>query len=114
MILGLLTRFGASAILGTMTVAIYHALVTSGFNIYLIELLALYFALAFAVILLGPGKFSADYLIKKAFIAKIDIDVSKYKKKTFYNDTSSKDKKNKPEISEKNIFSFPFSSFLSS
>ncbi len=39
LIVGLLTRFGALAIIGTITVAIYHAIVTSGFNIYLLELL---------------------------------------------------------------------------
>ena len=43
MILGLGTRFGATAILGTMSVAIYHAIANSGLNIYLLELLALYF-----------------------------------------------------------------------
>ena len=47
LILGLFTRFGAIALLGTMSVAIYHAIVTSGFNIYLLELLALYFSSAF-------------------------------------------------------------------
>jgi len=67
LILGLFTRLGASAILGTMSVAIYHAIITSGFNIYLLELLALYFASAFSIILLGPGMFSADYLIKGIF-----------------------------------------------
>jgi len=42
LIVGLLTRFGALAIIGTITVAIYHAIVTAGFNIYLLELLILY------------------------------------------------------------------------
>ena len=51
LILGLATRLGASAILGTMSVAIYHAIITSGFNIYLLELLALYFASAISIIL---------------------------------------------------------------
>ena len=68
LIIGLGTRLGATAILGTMSVAIYHALVTSGFNIYLLELLALYFASAISIILIGPGKFSADYLINEIFI----------------------------------------------
>ena len=53
LILGLGTRLGASAILGTMSVAIYHAIVTSGFNIYLLELLALYFSSAFSIISLS-------------------------------------------------------------
>ena len=38
LIIGLATRFGALAIVGTISVAIYHALVTSGFNIFLLEL----------------------------------------------------------------------------
>ena len=41
-IFGLGTRLGALAILGTISFAIYHALFTSGFNIYLLELLVLY------------------------------------------------------------------------
>ena len=67
LILGLGTRLGAAAIFGTMTVAIYHAIATSGFNIYLLELLGLYFSSAFSIILLGPGMFSADYLLKEIF-----------------------------------------------
>ena len=39
LIVGLFTRLGALAIIGTITVAIYHAIVTAGFNIYLLELL---------------------------------------------------------------------------
>ena len=34
---GLFTRLGALAIMGTITVAIYHAIVTAGFNIYLLD-----------------------------------------------------------------------------
>ena len=33
LITGLLTRFGALAILGTMSIAIYHAIIINGFNI---------------------------------------------------------------------------------
>ena len=36
LIAGLFTRLGALAIIGTITVAIYHAIVTAGFNIYLL------------------------------------------------------------------------------
>ena len=36
LITGLLTRFGALAITVTISVAIYHAILTSGFNIYLL------------------------------------------------------------------------------
>ena len=67
LITGLLTRFGALAILGTITVAIYHAIVTAGFNIYLLELLGLYFAAAAAVLAVGPGCFSIDELIVRRF-----------------------------------------------
>jgi len=63
-ICGLGTRLGALAILGTISFAIYHALVTSGFNIYLLELLVLYWGGAACIVLSGPGKFSIDHLIK--------------------------------------------------
>ena len=63
LILGLATRFGALSIVGTISVAIYHALVTSGFNIFLLELLLLYFASATSIALTGPGDFSIDEVI---------------------------------------------------
>jgi len=63
-ICGLGTRLGALAILGTISFAIYHALVTSGFNIYLLELLVLYWGGASCIVLSGPGNFSIDHLIK--------------------------------------------------
>ena len=84
LILGLCTRLGATAILGTMSVAIYHAIATSGFNIYLLELLALYFASAFSIILLGPGMYSADYLIKEIFKKKSSLINSIISEKTKY------------------------------
>ena len=111
MILGLCTRFGATAILGTMSVAIYHAIATSGFNIYLLELLALYFASAFSIILLGPGMYSVDFLIKEIFKKKFSLINSIISEKTKY--FSSKQAISKP-ISQKKLFGFPFSSFLSS
>ena len=44
MIFGLGARLGALAVVGTITVAIYHSIhVTGGFNIYALELLILYF-----------------------------------------------------------------------
>ena len=113
LILGLATRFGATAILGTMSVAIYHAIITSGFNIYLLELLALYFAAAFSIILLGPGKFSADYLIKEVLIT--DNDLS-----SLFNTSPKEITKSSPRVksqknsNQKKSFDFPFSSFLSS
>ncbi len=114
LIIGLGTRLGAFAILGTMSVAIYHALVTSGFNIYLLELLALYFSSAISIILLGPGKFSADYLINEVFINKLNLLESSSMVKRNLNAEIN----NKKEITNKSkqdkFFEFPFSSFLSS
>ena len=66
-IFGLATRLGALAILGTVSFGIYHALVTSGFNIYLLELLVLYWGGAVCVVLNGGGKFSIDHLIARQF-----------------------------------------------
>lgn len=63
LISGLGTRFGALAILGTMSIAIYHAIAINGFNIYLLELLVVYWGGAAAVLLNGSGKFSIDHLI---------------------------------------------------
>ena len=67
LIIGLGARLGALSIVGTMSIAIYHAVMTSGFNIYLLELLGLYWGGAFCVMLNGPGMFSIDYLIKNSF-----------------------------------------------
>ncbi len=114
LILGLGTRLGASAILGTMSVAIYHAIATSGFNIYLLELLALYFASAFSIILLGPGMFSADYLIKHIINSNYDFLISIVNRQSLSNtNSSSKSKLSKPNTQKKS-FDFPFTSFLSS
>ena len=70
-ILGIGTRLGAASIVGTIGVAIYHSLVTAGFNIYLLELLALYEALAIAILLAGPGIFSLDELIVRIFESRL-------------------------------------------
>ena len=113
LILGLATRFGAIAILGTMSVAIYHAIATSGFNIYLLELLALYFAAAFSIILLGPGRFSADYLIKEVLVSKLGFINNVFSKDVIDSVNSPKNKVVKTTSSNKN-FAFPFSNFLSS
>ena len=67
LIVGLGARIGALSIVGTMTIAIYHAIMTSGFNIYLLELLGLYWGGAMCILLNGPGMFSIDELIKRAF-----------------------------------------------
>lgn len=63
LITGFATRFGALAIAGTISVAIYHAISTSGFNIYLLELLGLYFGGAVCIVLNGGGLFAIDNLI---------------------------------------------------
>ena len=62
---GLFTRIAALSIVGTIGVAIYHAIITSGFNIYLLELLVLYMGGALCLLLLGGGDFSIDRLLKK-------------------------------------------------
>ena len=65
LIVGLFTRLGALSIVGTISVAIYHALATSGFNIYLLELLILYFGGAFCILCYGGGDFAIDRLLRK-------------------------------------------------
>ena len=67
LIVGLGARLGALSIVGTMTIAIYHAIMTSGFNIYLLELLGLYWEGAMCILLNGPGMFSIDEIIKRSF-----------------------------------------------
>tara|TARA_Y100001968_G_scaffold270729_1_gene262038 strand:- start:294 stop:872 length:579 start_codon:yes stop_codon:yes gene_type:complete len=114
LILGLGTRLGAFAILGTMSVAIYHAIVTSGFNIYLLELLGLYFASAFSIILLGPGMFSADYLFKEIFRSNPDFIIPIFRQQKSNKHKSRSDKESTKSIKKRKSFDFPFSSFLSS
>ena len=64
-IVGLFTRFAALSIVGTIGVAIYHAIVTAGFNIYLLELLVLYMGGALCILLLGGGDFAIDRFLRK-------------------------------------------------
>jgi putative oxidoreductase len=59
-IFGLLTPLGALALTGTMAVAAYHHILTSGLNIYVLELVVLYLGGSTALFLLGPGRFSFD------------------------------------------------------
>ena len=113
LMLGLCTRLGAAAILGTMSVAIYHAIATSGFNIYLLELLVLYFSSVLSIILLGPGMFSADYLLNEIFKIKPNLLSFMFRKKLVDISFSSKEEISK-STDQKKIFEFPFSSFLSS
>ena len=63
LITGLLTRLGAVAILGTMSFAVYHAVVTSGFNIYLLELICLYWSSSLMILCSGSGRYSGDEII---------------------------------------------------
>ncbi|MEX1316774.1 MAG: DoxX family protein [Synechococcaceae cyanobacterium] len=60
LILGIFSPLGALALAGTMTVAAYHHILTSGFNIYVLELVVLYLGGSGAILLLGPGRFSFD------------------------------------------------------
>jgi putative oxidoreductase len=60
LILGVLSPLGALALAGTMTVAAYHHILTSGFNIYVLELVVLYLGGSTALLLIGPGRFSFD------------------------------------------------------
>ena len=64
LITGLGTRLGALAIMGTVSFGIYHAIVTAGFNIYLLELLVLYWGGSACIVLNGGGNFSLDNLIR--------------------------------------------------
>ena len=108
LIIGLATRFGALAIVGTISVAIYHALVTSGFNIFLLELLLLYFASATSIALSGPGNFSLDEVIIR--ILKLDDEeeiIPSTKSK------SSKEVEVKEEASKDGLFQFLQANILS-
>lgn len=60
LIFGLFTPFGALALSGTMAVAGYHHILTSGLNIYVLELVVLYLGGSLGLLLLGPGRFSFD------------------------------------------------------
>ena len=114
LILGFGTRLGAFAILGTMSVAIYHALVTSGFNIYLLELLVLYFSSAFSIILLGPGAFSADHLIKELLIKKSNSSNYKSEQILIENTSITNKVRSIEKTKQKIFFTLPLTNFLSS
>jgi putative oxidoreductase len=68
LITGFLSRVGGLFIAATVSVGIYHGLITNGFNIYLIELLALYFGGAFCIALTGGGMFAIDELINRRLV----------------------------------------------
>ena len=113
-ILGLGTRIGATAILGTMSVAIYHAVVTSGFNIYLLELLGLYFSSAFSILLIGPGSYSADFLIKELYEAKSNSLNKIFGDNTLNSKSTFTEKNVRSSSKQKKKLVFPFSSYLTS
>lgn len=69
LILGLFTPLGALALAGTMLVAAYHHILTSGFNIYVLELVVLYLGGSAAVLFTGPGRYSFDAGMLSALLA---------------------------------------------
>ena len=72
LIFGLLTPLGALAIAGTMSVAAYHHILTSGFNIYVLELVVLYLGGSLALLLQGPGRLSFDAGMATALLSSAD------------------------------------------
>ena len=111
LILGLATRFGALAIVGTISVAIYHALVTSGFNIFLLELLLLYFASATSIALTGPGDFSIDEVIIRILRSESDKEEIQTSPKLKASDNRITSKE--AETSKGGIFQFLQANLLS-
>ena len=109
LILGLATRFGALAIVGTISVAIYHALVTAGFNIFLLELLLLYFASATSIALTGPGNFSLD----EGIIRILRSEESDNNELTSNSKVSSKQPDIKEEPTKGGLFQFLQANILS-
>jgi len=63
LIFGVFAPLGALAITGTMLVAAYQHILTGGFNIYVLELVALYLGGSISLLLIGPGLFSIDALV---------------------------------------------------
>ncbi|MCP9917660.1 DoxX family protein [Cyanobium sp. ATX 6F1] len=68
-ILGFLSPLGALALTGTMSVAAYQHILTSGLNIYVLELVVLYMGGSLAILLNGPGRFSFDAGIVSGLLA---------------------------------------------
>ena len=113
LILGLATRFGALAIVGTISVAIYHALVTSGFNIFLLELLLLYFASATSIALTGPGDFSIDEVIIRVLRSESDDEDIQETIKTKTKTNSGKSISQEESTNKGGIFQFLQANLLS-
>jgi putative oxidoreductase len=72
LIVGVLAPLGALALIGTMAVAAYHHILTSGLNIYVLELVVLYLGGSVALLLLGPGRFSFDAGIVADLVAGVE------------------------------------------
>ena len=85
--------------------AIYHALVTSGFNIFLLELLLLYFASATSIALTGPGNFSLDEVIIRILKSEDEEEI--------ISSTKSKEVEVKEETSKGGLFQFLQANILS-
>jgi putative oxidoreductase len=52
-----------------MGVAAYHHILTSGLNIYVLELVVLYLGGSLALLLVGPGRYSFDAGIVEGLLA---------------------------------------------
>ncbi len=76
LILGLLSPLGALALTGTMAVAAYHHILTSGFNIYVLELVVLYLGGSLALLLVGPGRYSFDAGIVEGLLDDQDAEAA--------------------------------------
>lgn len=76
LILGLLSPLGALALTGTMGVAAYHHILTSGLNIYVLELVVLYLGGSLALLLVGPGRYSFDAGIVEGLLAESDTSAA--------------------------------------
>ncbi len=76
LISGLLTRAGALALFGTMSVAIYHHILVAGFNIPYLELSSIYAASSAFFLVNGGGRFSLDALLAKMFDPAKQLEVS--------------------------------------
>ena len=70
LIFGVFTPLGALAITGTMAVAAYQHILTGGFNIYVLELVALYLGGSVSLLFIGPGLFSLDAALIRLLPAK--------------------------------------------
>ena len=91
--------------------AIYHALVTSGFNIFLLELLLLYFASATSIALTGPGDFSIDEVIIRVLRSESDDEDIQESLKTKVN--SGKSINEEDSTNKGGIFQFLQANLLS-